>query len=351
VLHRRVLGTVGAALLGTALVAGCAGGADDGQRGGAAGGSPGAGQAQAVTILRAPAFTQFPLFVAEAQGFYAKHGLAPDFVSVQSGPEGTAAQLSGRLHISDQVLNNMLPVVEKGADLVAFAKSMPASQFDILIKSDVPLPRQADGWQGIMKDLEGKRVGVIARGAGAEDIARTLFQEAGADPNAATYIATGLPPTTIAAMEGNTIDMAITLEPGIALAVKSGLAKTPFSIRAGDGPTLLQWPGVVATTTRTYAQENPGVLQKYVATINETLKFIKDPANKATVVGLLQSRLSVPADVSEYLYTENLNNFPDTVDLTDQDIQALDRAGAWVKSIGKTTKEFKGSDIVVRAGQ
>jgi NitT/TauT family transport system substrate-binding protein len=215
----------------------------------------------------------------------------------------------------------------------------------------VPLPRQADGWQGIMKDLEGKRVGVIARGAGAEDIARTLFQEAGADPNAATYIATGLPPTTIAAMEGNTIDMAITLEPGIALAVKSGLAKTPFSIRAGDGPTSLQWPGVVATTTRTYAQENPGVLQKYVATINETLKFIKDPANKATVVGLLQSRLSVPADVSEYLYTENLNNFPDTVDLTDQDIQALDRAGAWVKSIGKTTKEFKGSDIVVRAGQ
>jgi NitT/TauT family transport system substrate-binding protein len=347
-LRRRVPGAVGAALLATAVLAGCGGTEVD--PGAATAGSTSGGEAVAVTILRAPAFTQFPLFVAEAQGFYADNGLAPEFVSVQSGPEAVAAQASGQLDIADQVLNNMLPVLEQGVDLVAFAKTMPASQFDIIVDSDVPLPSEADGWEGVMQDLEGMRVGVIARGAGAEDIARTLFQEAGVDPDAATYIATGLPATTIAAMEGGQIDMAITLEPGIALAVSSGLATTPFSIRAGDGPDSLQWPGVVATTTREYAEQNPEVLQRYVATMDQTLQFIRDPANQEAVLGLLQSELSVPAEVAEYLYTDNLDDFPDSVVLTDEDVEGLDRAGEWVHSIGKTTTEFRGSDFVVQPG-
>lgn len=339
---RRTTATLLAGALGLALLSGCGGDGSSSQ--------PAAGSTQEtvtqVTIARSPALTQFPLFVAEAKGMWAEHGIEAAFVSIASGPEQTAAQLSGQLDITDNVPNNMLPVVEKGADLVAFGKALPASQFDLIVDADVALPPGGD-WKSVMQDLEGKRVGVIARGTGAEDIARTLFKEAGVDPDAQTYIATGLPATTLAAMEGGTIDMAITLEPGIALAVKSGLAVAPFSIRAGDGPDSLQWPGVVATASREYATQNPDVLRRYLDTVNDALAFIKDEGNREEVESLLRSKLSVPADVATYLYDNNLDNFPDTAELTEEDREQLSKAGTWVKSLGKTSRAYEADDFVV----
>jgi NitT/TauT family transport system substrate-binding protein len=321
-----------AALAGGLLLAGC-GGAGDGTSSASADGPI------TMQIGRAAAFAQFPLFVAEEEGFWEDAGIDPEFVSIAAGPEQTAAQVSGELDVVDNVPNNLLPIIDKGVDIVAFTQTFKASQFDIIVDADYPLTAEQGDWEGAMQDLKGAKVGVIARGTGAEDIARTLFKEAGIDPESATYIATGLPSTTMAAMQNEQIDMAITLEPGIAQAVESGLAVSPFSVRAGEAPESLVWPGVVGTTTREYADKNPEALKAYISALEQTMDFIRDPANEDRVIELMQSTLSVPANVATYLYENNLDDFSDTVPLTEEEVAKLDNAADWVLEIGKIANE------------
>ncbi|MXP20025.1 hypothetical protein GIY30_01410 [Gordonia sp. HNM0687] len=301
-----------------------------------------------VQIGRAPAFPQFPLFVAEEKGFFTEGGLAPEFVGIKSGPEQTAAQVSGQLDIVDNVPNNLLPIIDKGTDLKAFTAVTKASQFDIIVRSDYPITAAQGDWQETMKQLEGAKVGVIARGTGAEDMARTLFQEAGVDPERQTYIATGLPATTMAAMQNGQIDMAMTIEPGITQATQNGLAKAPFSLRDGEGPESLMWPGVIGTVTAEYAEANPDVLNRYVDVMTTTFDWMKDPANRDEVIELLQSSLSVPTDTADALYDNSMDNFADQVPLTDEDISELTTAAQWVKSTGDVSKDYTGEDFTIR---
>lgn len=337
---RNAARTAVAMLAGSLLLAACGGGSD----GEVETTSDGLAVLQ---IGRAPAFAQFPLYVAEEKGFWEEHGIKPEFVSIASGPEQTAAQVAGDLDVVDNVPNNLLPIIDKGVDLKAFTVTMKASQFDIIVAEDYPLTAEQGDWQGVMKDLEGAKVGVIALGTGAEDIARTLFEEAGVDPDKAVYIATGLPATTLAAMQNKQIDMAITLEPGIAQAVSSGIAEAPFSIRAGEAPESLIWPGVVGTVTSDFADKNPEVLQDYVAALEETLAWIRDPANKDEVIELMEKTLSVKPEDATYLYENNLDQYADHVAITDEDVSQLDNAAAWVKSLGKVSKDYTGADFTV----
>ncbi|PXY33386.1 hypothetical protein BAY59_09850 [Prauserella coralliicola] len=329
---------VGAVLAVTLLLSACGGAGDAADEGGAA----------ELKIGRAPAWAQFPLFVAEEEGFWGDHGIKPEFIGIKAGPEQTAAQVSGELDVVDNVPNNMLPIIDKGTDLVAFTETVRASQFDIIVDKDYPISAEQGDWRGAMRDLKGAKVGVIARGTGAEDIARTLFKEAGVDPESATYIATGLPSTTMAAMDNNQIDMAITLEPGIAQAVESGLAKTPFSVRAGEAPDSLIWPGVVTTATREFADENPDLLRRYIDVMNTTLDFIRDPANKDRVIQLMQQTLSTPPETATYLYENHLDDFPESAALSDEEIRQLDAAAQWVQSIGTVGKLYPAESWTVQ---
>lgn len=330
-----------AILAGSLLLAAC-GGESAGSENGAGNGPI------TLQIGRAAAFAQFPLFVAEEKGFWEENGIEPEFVSIASGPEQTAAQVGGDLDVVDNVPNNLLSVIDKGVDLKAFTVTMKASQFDIIVAKDYPLTAEQGDWQGVMQDLKGANVGVIALGTGAEDIAKTLFEEAGVNPDKQVYIATGLPATTLAAMQNKQIDMAITLEPGIAQAVSSGLAVTPFSVRAGEAPESLVWPGVVGTVTADFAEQNPDALDRYIATMEETLAWIRDPANKAEVIQLMEKTLSIKPDDAAYLYENNLDQFADHVALTDDDIAQLDNAAAWVKDLEKVSKDYTGNDFTIR---
>src|SRR5688500_11430206 len=105
---RRPAGFLATTLAGALLLTGC--GSSDADDSGT-----GDGPIE-MQIGRAPAFTQFPLFVAEEEGFFTDAGIAPQFVSIAAGPEQTAAQVAGDLDVVDNVPNNLLPIIDKGVD-------------------------------------------------------------------------------------------------------------------------------------------------------------------------------------------------------------------------------------------
>lgn len=285
-----------------------------------------------VNIAVSPAITVLPHFTAFAEGIFEKYGINPIQVGVAAGPELGAAMISGDINVAGNIPNNQIGLITAGFDVVAFHEIFSANFFDILVSSSYDLGGATE-WQDVMAALEGANVGVVANGAAAEDIARSLFIEAGIDPDAQTYIATGLPDTTLAAMSNGEIDMAITFDPAFVLAEAQGIGTQPFSIAAGEGPASLIWPGLLATASREWVESNPELAANYRAALAEATQFMLDPANRDRINEIMVDEMGLPAELAGPLFDNNAEYFNPTGDFS---TDALSAAAQWVFDIGKS---------------
>jgi ABC-type nitrate/sulfonate/bicarbonate transport system substrate-binding protein/ABC-type branched-subunit amino acid transport system substrate-binding protein len=262
-----------------------------------------------INVCTAPAYTALPNFVAIDMGVFESFGFTKvEKVACGTGPATAAAMIAGEADFAINTPDNMLVSREAGFDLVMFSQALNGHFFDILVAADQPV---VDGdWEATMQALDGTNVGVVARGAAAEQIARQLFESAGLDPENSTYIATGLGGTTIASMEAGEIDWAITFEPGMTMGVKNGIGTRPFSLVAGDGPSALDWPSLVLTATRDFAAANPNTIAAYQAALEASIAWLQDDANTDAVLQVMADNVAlVSADMAADVHAANKGSF------------------------------------------
>lgn len=288
-----------------------------------------------------PSLPGLPQYVGLHAGFYEAQGLAVEPVQVAAGPDMGAAQIAGDITFAGNIPNNQIGLIEAGFDVVAVGQQVGNQFFDILVSSQYDLGGATE-WQDVMAALDGANVGVVAAGAAAEDIARTLFREAGLDPDAQTYIATGLPDTTLAAMSNGEIDMAITFDPAFVIAEAQGIGVQPFSLRLGDGPDKLHWPSLLPTASREWVAENPDIVEAYLAGTTEAIAMIQDPSQQDAVIDIMVNQMGIPEEIAVPMLESNRDFF--TSDMA-FDVEGLDRAGAWVAEIGKASKPYTAADF------
>jgi NitT/TauT family transport system substrate-binding protein len=300
-------------------------------------------ETQTISVAFTPSFPALPQYVAQAEGFYADHGLEVEAVQVAAGPDMGAAMIGGDIAFAGNIPNNQITLIEAGFDVVGVAQQVGNQFFDIAVGSQFDLGGATE-WQDVMKALEGANIGVVANGAAAEDIARTLFTEAGVDADSQTYIATGLPDTTLAALINGQVDAAINFDPLFVLAEQQGVATQPFSLRAGEGPEDLLWPSLLVTAARDYALENPDVVRAYVAATSEAIEMIQDPAQKDRVLEIMTTDMGLPAEIAAGMLESGADYFTAGMDF---DTAGLDTAGAWVFDIGKSSKAYTAADYTL----
>ena len=73
-------------------------------------------------------------------------------------------------------------------------------------------------------------------------------------------------------MESGEVDWCVCFEPGLSTPVMTGVAYSPFSLRAGDGPDALAWPSLVRTTSRSLTEEAPNFVLHYSAAAAEAAR-------------------------------------------------------------------------------
>lgn len=296
----------------------------------------------------APSFTYLGLQAAIAEDFFGDRGISVECVQIGNGPELAAALIAGEAQFAGNIAFNIVPLVLQGFDLVAVHQLYDAMFFDVLVRADFPLPNADGGWEAVMSDLVGSNVGVVARGVSAEDIARALFTGAGLDPDAQTYIATGLAGPTVAALAAGEIDMAITFEPGLTSAVEDGIAVRPFSIAAGDGPSSVAFPSIHETASREFVEANPNTVCAFVRGLQDGAEFVKDPANRDAVIELMQDKFSIATpELAGAIYDANIEY---VAYQTPIDSAALDRVGQFLFDIGKVDRVVPAADYVVEPG-
>jgi NitT/TauT family transport system substrate-binding protein len=210
-------------------------------------------QAQNLTPFKfgisAPVVTIFPVWVAEAGGFYAKEGLKVDVVSMEGGSRGVQVLLSGEIQGMHVGVAPVIQANRAGADIRAITSTANTIPITIFTKPEIKSAA----------DLKGKRVGISAFGSETDIAIGIALQKLGLDRKDVTILQIGGSSQRFAALTAGRIDAVPLLEPTISMAKEKGFNPL-LDLAAQNTP----WIFDSVVVTRSYMQQHGETLTKFV---------------------------------------------------------------------------------------
>jgi len=206
--------------------------------------------------------TALPLHLAEAGGFYAKHGLKVTIVDAGGGTRGGRALATGDLQVMHVGLSGVADINGKGGNLRVIASLSNVMRF--VFFSD-PKVRSA-------ADLKGKAIGVSSFGAESDSAASLALRQLGLSRNDVTFREAGGSPQRLAAIKSGAIAAAAMNEPAATQAQEQGLYPL-VDLFAARTP----WLFTGLTVDKRYLDANRAVLGRFLsATLEGAYRGLTD---------------------------------------------------------------------------
>lgn len=269
--RKRLLGVAAAA----ALLAGtsCASGASP----------PGGGATGPTTVkvLAAPIAFE-ALYIGRNEGFFKEHGLQVEISSGGSAASQIPQLLNGQVQFA---MSGGLEVATAVSKDIPVAVSLGNQDSGKPITSGIVARAEGD-IQGV-EDLQGKTVGVAGLESTPQLATMMAAKDAGVDPDSITFVDTPLASMLDALRKGE-IDAAYPLGPYFAAADS---AKDIDLIQAATAEHLSGAPAVVFAASQRYAQQNPGVVKRFNAAMQEAFAFANSHEEAQRAVDLQQTQL------------------------------------------------------------
>lgn len=223
---------------------------------------------------------QTPLWIAQEQGFFAKHGVDADVVYIRTGPIQVAAVSTGATQIAYAGAASTLGAVGSGTDLRAIASFTNKLTYALMARPEI---KKAE-------DLRGRRLGVQAIGGSVWMGAVLGLEYLGLDARRDNINILSIGDQTVAAqaLEAGTID-ATPLD-GV---FSRKLKQKGFSVVAELADTKIPYVSNIIIGSRARFQQQPELAENLLKALIESLAFILAPANKATVINTIMKRLRI----------------------------------------------------------
>ena len=235
---------------------------------------------------------QTPLWIAQEQGLFAKHGVEADVVFIRTGPIQVAAVSSGATQVAYSGPASILGATSAGTDLRMIASFTNKLTYTIVARPEI---KKAE-------ELRGKRFGVQAIGGSVWMGAVLGLEHLGLEQRRdnLSILNIGDQTVLVQAMESGTIDA--TALDGV---FSRRLKQKGFTVLAELAETKIPYVSNVIVGTRAFFQQQPEAAENLLKGLVESLAFILAPANKAVVVGTIMKRLKIAdAVVAEQGYRD-----------------------------------------------
>lgn len=244
----------------------------------------------------------YPLAVADKKGFFEDEGLKANIIDGKSGPEILSAMIGGSTDVIFGQPGIIVPAAEQGQAMKVIG---PYSRGRVVIvateKSGI-----AD-----LDQLPGKKIAVPQRGDSNEQRILTVLDEFAVDSSKITFIGTGAPATTAAALANGQADASVLglttyetlLGQGVKLQILADSADGTMGNRGENELT-----GVFATTETFYDDEAEAV-SKFCGALESSIAWIADPANADEATKLLAEWTGLPADAAGRVYESELDTW------------------------------------------
>jgi len=245
------------------------------------------------------ALISLPALITHDQKFFEKNGLSVDLVPISTGPAMTAGVASGSVTFVNNSWDNLLKAVDQGLPIRGVLGSTTNVPFVFIAREGVALPHLKDGYPAVIKDLVGKKWGVLALGVSVHFMEQTLLTDAGFKADDVTYLAVGLPNTARPALQRGTVDTYLSIEPLPSIVAAKHEGTVILDLSQNQGPKVfndLGYNGWWASTAT--LKDNPEVVARFVAAMKESYCWYSKPENLDQVVAILQRYVKV-ADLSD----------------------------------------------------
>ena len=223
---------------------------------------------------------QTPLWIAQEQGFFAKHGVDVDVVFIRTGPIQVAAVSSGATQMAYSGPASILGAASSGTELRMIASFTNRLTYTMIAKPEI---KKAE-------DLRNKRFGVQAIGGSVWMGAVLGLEHLGLDQRRDNINILNVGDQTVLAqaIESGTID--VTVLDGV---FARRLKQKGFSVIAELSETKIPYVSNVIVGTRGLFQQQPELAENILKGLLESLAFILAPPNKAAVVNTIMKRLKI----------------------------------------------------------
>jgi ABC-type nitrate/sulfonate/bicarbonate transport system substrate-binding protein len=224
--------------------------------------------AQAYSALRT--IFALPLFVAEREGFFVREGLEFSMLPIGGGGENLIAALhNGSADIAHVATPFLIQSALAGSDAVAIVAEFNNPVYSLVAKPEIRT----------YGDLKGKLLGVAAENGSITLSIRKLLALNGVrrEDFRARFV-DGTPDRLICLTQGD-CDAVPLGQPHDFLALRRGYQLIGLSTDA-----VPEYLYTVTVARRSWAEANKDKLVRYVRALAAAFKYIRDPANRASVV-------------------------------------------------------------------
>lgn len=227
------------------------------------------------------------------QGYLEDEGFDVDVLSIASGPELVASLLSGDSTVATGAPSAIFPLMDQGECLKYIAPEV-GNMYNIRANKGV-LSDPSAPTQDRIKQLKGKRIGIVARGAATEVWTAAILKDAGLDPaKDVTWVAVGAGATALQALEAKSVDAVLSYPPLEQNLAKNGIETDLVAESAkGDPDSLEQLIQAGLVVTCDYEKDNPDAIKALCSASKKAFAYVRDPANKEALGSFYASILDV----------------------------------------------------------
>ncbi|UGQ40966.1 ABC transporter substrate-binding protein [Rhodococcus aetherivorans] len=237
----------------------------------------------------------YPLSVAEKKSFFTDQDLNVKLIEGKSGPEILSAMIGG----STQVIFG-----QPGAIVPAGAEGQELRILGPYSRGRVVMVATEESGITSLDDLPGKRFAVPQRGDSNEQRTLSVLAEYGIDGKEVTFIGTGTPATTAAAIANGQADASVLglttyeslLAKGSKLRIIADSAEGTMGERGRNDVT-----GMFATTKQFWS-ENPDTIGKFCRAMKSSIEWIVDEENADEATKILVDWTGLPEDAARAVW-------------------------------------------------
>jgi NitT/TauT family transport system substrate-binding protein len=258
-----------------------------------------------------PGLGNFLVRVANANGLCEKQGVKCELRTIPTGPLGMQTLLSGDIDVSFTPPEVLIQAVNKGADLKVIGSGAREPAFFLMAATGLEMPNAAKGYPAIMQDFKGKKIGVTARGSGAEFQLIDMLKDAGMKADDVTIVGVGAPNTAFPAIANKQIDGLVLFTPMDGFCEVSKACRVVVDPRKGQGPQdILKTVGaaVVHVVKTDFAAKNAAALDGFARAMREAEAIAQNPANFAAILKIAQDTFKIASPGGDQVLEISVRN-------------------------------------------
>lgn len=233
---------------------------------------PCAGQSIVFVATGAGSAQQWPVFIADAKGFFSAAGLKMEIVAAPSASAGTQQVTAGSAHIGAGGLVDPIRAIDRGAQITLLRIETQAPAYSIFAKPTFKS----------MAELKGRTVMI----GGIKDITRIFFERTaipnGLKPGEYDMVFAGTAASRVAALVSGAIDATILLPPFTFKAEAAGfknLADVPDFVKD------LPFSGIMVNLA--WARQNKPAVAAFLQAMAQGADWFNNESNRAEAVEIL----------------------------------------------------------------